>query len=195
MVWALPRFGFPLSRAASPRTAKGANRGSGKLALLGDLCAGCARTDIAAGTADAVLPRGLGSNSSRTISLPKDAFKNGKGAPREDCQWPSVSPHPRPSFLPTDGHVFSPLVATNLPTLRGCFFERLGQRLDPLAGGCLSEAVAVLAVGDHEGNATLNYRSVLARELTVEDAELYRRPGHRRRSRRVGPAGEGSISV
>ena len=35
---------------------------------------------------------------------------------------------------------------------------------------------------DHEGNATLNYRSVLARELTAEDAELYRRPGHRRRS-------------
>jgi hypothetical protein len=34
------------------------------------------------------------------------------------CQWPSVSPHSRPSFLPTDGHVFSPLVATNLPTIR-----------------------------------------------------------------------------
>ena len=29
----------------------------------------------------------------------------------------------------------------------------------------------------HQGNATLNYRSVLARELTVEDAEIYRRPG------------------
>ena len=52
-----------------------------------------------------------------------------------------------------------------------------------------------LVADQHEGNATLNYRSVLARELTVEDAELYRRPGHRRRSRRVGPAGEGSISV
>ena len=36
-----------------------------------------------------------------------------------DCQWPSVSPHPRPSFLPTGGHVFSPLVATNLPTDQG----------------------------------------------------------------------------
>ena len=35
------------------------------------------------------------------------------------CQWPSVSPHRRPFFLPTDGHVFSPLVATNLPTITG----------------------------------------------------------------------------
>jgi hypothetical protein len=33
------------------------------------------------------------------------------------------------------------------------------------------------------------------RELTVEDAELYRRPGHRRRLRRVGAAGEGPESV
>ncbi len=47
----------------------------------------------------------------------------------------------------------------------------------------------------HRGNATLNYRSVLARELTVQDAELYRRPGHRRRLRRVGAAGEGPDSV
>ena len=39
------------------------------------------------------------------------------------------------------------------------------------------EAVAV-AFEAHQGNATLNYRSVLVRELTVEDAELYRRPGH-----------------
>ena len=52
-----------------------------------------------------------------------------------------------------------------------------------------AEAVAV-AFEAHEGNATLNYRSVLARELTVEDAELYRRPGHRRRLRRVSAAGE-----
>jgi hypothetical protein len=35
------------------------------------------------------------------------------------CQWPFVSPHRRPSFLPTDGHVFSPVVATNLPTHTG----------------------------------------------------------------------------
>jgi hypothetical protein len=35
-----------------------------------------------------------------------------------ECQWPSVSPQLRPSFLPTGGHVFSPLVATNLPTIR-----------------------------------------------------------------------------
>jgi hypothetical protein len=32
------------------------------------------------------------------------------------CQWPSVSPHWRPPFLPSGGHVFSPLVATKLPT-------------------------------------------------------------------------------
>ena len=44
----------------------------------------------------------------------------------------------------------------------------------------------------HQGNATLNYRSVLARELTAEDAEIYRRPGHRRRLRRVSAAGEGA---
>jgi hypothetical protein len=34
------------------------------------------------------------------------------------CQWPSVSPQLRPSVLPTGGHVFSPLAATNLPTVR-----------------------------------------------------------------------------
>lgn len=34
-----------------------------------------------------------------------------------------------------------------------------------------------IAFEAHQGNATLNYRSVLAREVTVEDAELYRRPG------------------
>jgi YjbR len=39
--------------------------------------------------------------------------------PLRVCQWPSVSPHWRPSFLPTDGHFFSPLVATNLPTHTG----------------------------------------------------------------------------
>jgi hypothetical protein len=47
----------------------------------------------------------------------------------------------------------------------------------------------------HQGNATLNYRSVLARELTAEDAEIYRRPGHRRRLRRSSAAGEGAESV
>jgi hypothetical protein len=56
------------------------------------------------------------------------------------------------------------------------------------------EPVGVAFEG-HQGNATLNYRSVLARELTVEDAELYRRPGHRRRLRRVSAAGEGPESV
>jgi hypothetical protein len=42
----------------------------------------------------------------------------------------------------------------------------------------------------HQGNATLNYRSVLVRELTVEDAEIYRRSGHRRRSRRESVGGK-----
>ena len=50
-------------------------------------------------------------------------------------------------------------------------------------------------VDHHQGNATLNYRSVLAREVTVEDAELYRRPGHRRRLRRLRAAGEGPEGV
>ena len=52
-----------------------------------------------------------------------------------------------------------------------------------------------LVADHHERNATLNYRSVLARVLTVEDAELYRRPGHRRRARRGKRAGEAAESV
>ena len=56
------------------------------------------------------------------------------------------------------------------------------------------EPVAVAFEG-HQGNATLNYRSVLVREVAVEDAELYRRPGHRRRLRRVSATGEGPDSV
>jgi hypothetical protein len=32
-------------------------------------------------------------------------------ATQRDCQWPSGSPHLRPSVLPAGGHVFSPLVA------------------------------------------------------------------------------------
>jgi hypothetical protein len=68
-----------------------------------------------------------------------------------------------------------------------------------LAAGAGSEVAVLEPVGvaleAHEGNATLNYRSVLARELTVEDAELYRRPGHRRRLRRVSAASEGLESV
>ena len=48
-----------------------------------------------------------------------------------------------------------------------------------LPGGRVAafEAVAV-ALEVHRGNATLNYRGVLARELTAEDAEIYRsQPG------------------
>jgi len=68
-----------------------------------------------------------------------------------------------------------------------------------LAAGARTE-VAVLepvavAFEAHERNATLNYRRVLARELTVEDAELYRRPGHRRCARRMKPGGEAAESV
>ena len=31
------------------------------------------------------------------------------------CQWPSVSPHARPSVFPTGGHLFSPLAAMGSP--------------------------------------------------------------------------------
>ena len=51
--------------------------------------------------------------------------------------------------FPTGGHLFSPLVATNLPTIR-VVGVRLGQGLDPLAGGRLGEPVAVLAFGDQD---------------------------------------------
>jgi hypothetical protein len=44
--------------------------------------------------------------------------------------------------------------------------------------------VDVLAVRAHERNAALNYRSVLARELTVEDAPVYLQTRQARRSRR-----------
>jgi hypothetical protein len=37
------------------------------------------------------------------------------------CQWPSSSPHWRPSVLPGGGHVFSPLVATGSPRWCGGF--------------------------------------------------------------------------
>jgi len=35
------------------------------------------------------------------------------------CQRPSVSPHSRPSFLPTGGHHFSPLAAIESPHHQG----------------------------------------------------------------------------
>ena len=135
----------------------------------------------------------------------KDGFESGSltawtNSGGTGCQWPSVSPHrwplnsplvaivsPRwwPSDLPTRGRRFSPAGVGS----------GSGEGLHPLAGGRLGESVALLAVGDHRGNATLNYRGVLARELTAEDAEIYRRPGHRRRLRRVSAAGEGPESV
>ena len=62
------------------------------------------------------------------------------------------------------------------------------------ASAVAAHAVAV-AVDLHEGNAGLNYRSVLAREVSGEEAELYRRPGHRRRLRRVRPGDAAGDSV
>src|SRR4051812_5162335 len=34
---------------------------------------------------------------------------------RVGCQWPSVSPHWRPSRLPTGGHLFSAVAASGIP--------------------------------------------------------------------------------
>jgi transposase len=45
-------------------------------------------------------------------------------------------------------------------------------------------AAAPRARSDHRGNAGLSYRSVLAFEVGSDDAELYRRPDHRRGRRR-----------
>jgi hypothetical protein len=94
-----------------------------------------------------------------------------------------------------------------LPLLRGCLSrvdagpagaEHTRRETEECLGGgaggsgvevFAAEAVAV-AFEAHQGNATLNYRSVLVRELTVEDAEIYRRSGHRRRSRRESVGGK-----
>src|SRR5690349_12023445 len=73
----------------------------------------------------------------------------------------TFSPHWWPSFLPTGGHLFSPRVATKLPTGQGCWGWRprssppaassgLGQRFDSFPGGGLGEPVAVSAVGDED---------------------------------------------
>jgi hypothetical protein len=59
----------------------------------------------------------------------------------------------------------------------------------------LSYDAAVRALDLHQGNVTLNYRGVLVREVSVLDAELYRRAANRRRSRRVGPSDEADDSV
>jgi hypothetical protein len=64
-------------------------------------------------------------------------------------------------------------------------FCRLGGRAG--AEVVVFEAVAV-ALEAHRGNATLNYRSVLVREPGPDEAELYRRPDHRLRRRRVSSA-------
>jgi hypothetical protein len=46
-------------------------------------------------------------------------------------------------FLPNYGHLFSPLVATTLPTSRFAGFRCLGQRHHAFPRGCLGEPVAV----------------------------------------------------
>ena len=66
------------------------------------------------------------------------------------CQWPSSSPQRRPRISPLVAISFSPLAATNLPTNRNACFRCLVEWFDPLAGGRLGEAVAVLAVGDQD---------------------------------------------
>jgi hypothetical protein len=52
--------------------------------------------------------------------------------------------------FPIGGHLFSPLVAANLPTNRKVVLWCLVERDDSLPGGCLREAVAVLRVGDQD---------------------------------------------
>jgi hypothetical protein len=47
-----------------------------------------------------------------------------------------------------------------------------------------AQAVAV-AFERHQGDARLSYRSILVREVRLEDAALYLVPQHRRRLRRV----------
>jgi len=49
--------------------------------------------------------------------------------------------------------------------------------------------------GAHERNATLNYRSVLARELTAKEAQLYLQARQQRRSRRPPTDGGAPKSV
>jgi hypothetical protein len=59
------------------------------------------------------------------------------------CQWPSVSPRLRPSFLPSRGHVFSPLVAIKFPDYVGLRLvfrsgaSLLCRRWPARAGSCL----------------------------------------------------------
>ena len=96
----------------------------------------------------------------RRLKVLEQRLKNALGSHRYDCQWPSRSPRWRPSFLPTDGRFFSPVVATKLPTTQDVGWAGghealqpgwwLGQGFDPLAGGRLREAVAVGAVGDQD---------------------------------------------
>ena len=63
-----------------------------------------------------------------------------------------------------------------------------------LESGAVSAHAVAVTVDLHQGNSTLSYRSVLARELIVEDAELCRRPGHRRRLRRSPRRGPVKLS-
>src|SRR3982074_11103 len=64
------------------------------------------------------------------------------------CQWPSSSPHWRPRISPLVA-IISPRWWPRIsPPTDRLVFGVLGEWLDPLAGGCLGESVAVLPVCD-----------------------------------------------
>jgi hypothetical protein len=91
------------------------------------------------------------------------------------------------SFVPCQRPSRSPqTAATECPHWRPCFLPAGGH---PLAGGRLGEPVGLDPVSDHQRNAGLNFRSVLVCDVSSADAELYRRPDHRRgRHRLLGGA-------
>jgi hypothetical protein len=84
---------------------------------------------------------------SNTRQATVDFHRSSEASASPGCQWPSVSPQVRPCFLPSRGHVFSPLVAIFSPHHVGCR-ALLVQGLHPLAGGRLGEPVAVLPFCD-----------------------------------------------
>jgi hypothetical protein len=61
--------------------------------------------------------------------------------------------------------------------------------------GIIPRDLHALTDAAHERNATLNYRSVLARELTAEDAPMYLQTRQQRRSRRPTTDGGATQSV
>ena len=72
------------------------------------------------------------------------------GPVAEPCQWPSSSPQRRPRISPLVA-IFSPRWWPRIsPPTDRLICGVLGEWLDPLAGGRLGEAVAVLPVGDQD---------------------------------------------